>query len=140
MNTHGTPQFGAKKRGKRKWIFMGIFALMAFSGFGQMPIFKRYYIADIPGMGWAADFYLTHYIHYLGAIVLLGFFSYVVTDYLISGRLQYRLRTLLLLPLTVAGFAAFTWVADSRDGAIRFVAIMMVLASVIAVVLEKRDT
>ena len=25
-----------------------------------MPIFKRYYIADIPGFGWLAQFYVTH--------------------------------------------------------------------------------
>jgi hypothetical protein len=55
---------------------------------GQMPIFKRYYIADIPGMAWSADFYLTHTIHYVGAAVLLGFIAYVVAGYLLYGKKQ----------------------------------------------------
>ena len=90
MNAQGTQRHELKKW-KRKLVFIVLFIVMAFSGFGQMPIFKRYYIADIPGMGWAADFYLTHYIHYLGAIFLLGFFAYVVTDYLIVTKKHYLL-------------------------------------------------
>ena len=90
MNTNAAQQ-DEPKNGKRKLMFIVLFIVMAFSGFGQMPIFKRYYIADIPGMGWAADFYLTHYIHYIGAIFLFGFFAYVVTDYLISTRRHYLL-------------------------------------------------
>jgi len=46
-------------------------ALLAISGIAQMPIFKRYYIADVPGLAWTADFILTHRLHYLGAAVLL---------------------------------------------------------------------
>jgi hypothetical protein len=54
---------------------------MGLSGFGQMPIFKRYYIADLPGLGWLAQFYTTHYIHYVGAILLLGIAAYQVVSY-----------------------------------------------------------
>ena len=92
-----------------RWLFVLSFVVMAFSGFGQMPIFKRYYIADIPGMGWAADFYLTHTIHYLGAVFLLGFFAYLITEYLLSDRRRFRLtaagivRSLLLAGLVVTG-------------------------------------
>lgn len=68
-----------------------LMAAMAFTGFGQLPIFKRYYLADIPGMAWTADYYLTHYIHYLGAIVILALFTYVAVDYMIMGRKEYRL-------------------------------------------------
>jgi len=52
-----------------------LFALM-FSGFGQMPIFKRYYLADIPGLAWAADFYITLVIHYVAAALFLGLIAY----------------------------------------------------------------
>ena len=44
-----------------KWLYILTFTVMAFTGFGQMPIFKRYHVSDIPGMGWSADFYLTHF-------------------------------------------------------------------------------
>ena len=46
-------------------------ALLAVTGIGQMPIFKRYYIADVPGLAWTAEFILTHRLHYLGAAVIL---------------------------------------------------------------------
>jgi len=34
-----------------QWIYVAILIVMAFTGFGQMPIFKRYYISDIPRHG-----------------------------------------------------------------------------------------
>ena len=55
--------------------------LLALTGFAQMPIFKRYYIADIPGLGWLAMFYVTHYLHYIGAALILGLAAYFVTAY-----------------------------------------------------------
>ena len=84
-----TPLSGEKKI--LRWIYILLFMVMAFTGFGQMPIFKRYYIADIPGLGWSADFYLTHTLHYLGAILLLGIISYVILDFFLTGRKRYAL-------------------------------------------------
>jgi len=74
-----------------KWLYILTFVVMAFTGFGQMPIFKRYYISDIPGMGWSADFYFTHYIHYLGAIFLLALLTYVMVDYFLIPKRNVRL-------------------------------------------------
>jgi len=79
-----------RKTGTR-WLFAGIFIVMTFTGFGQMPIFKRYYVSDIPGMGWSADFYFTHYVHYLGASILLAFFAYIVCDYLLLKKGEFKL-------------------------------------------------
>jgi len=64
---------------------------LTLSGFGQMPIFKRYYIADIPGFGWLAQFFVTHYIHYLGAILILALVTYMIIDYLILQKKRIRL-------------------------------------------------
>ncbi|MBU1195885.1 MAG: hypothetical protein KKE62_13980 [Proteobacteria bacterium] len=61
-------------------IFLVILFFMTLSGFSQMPIFKRYYIADIPGLGWLAQFYVTHMIHYIFAGLLIGFAAYMVLD------------------------------------------------------------
>ena len=69
-----------------KPIYRLILLLMVVTGFGQMPIFKRYYLADIPGFAWTADYYFTHYLHYLGAILLLSLFFYWITDYFFMGR------------------------------------------------------
>ena len=71
----------AKADSVSRYLYMFTVFFLVLSGFGQMPIFKRYYIADIPGLGWLAKFYITHYIHYLGAILLLGVCAYYITDY-----------------------------------------------------------
>lgn len=42
-----------------------------FSGFGQMPLYKRYMVSDLPGLAWTADFGATLAIHYVAAIVLI---------------------------------------------------------------------
>ena len=86
---------------KRFYVF--VLLVMAFTGFGQMPIFNRYYVSEIPGMGWAADFYLTHTIHYLGAIVLFALFAYAVTDYLLAGKSRARLTASAYVRLALLG-------------------------------------
>ena len=82
-------------KGKKalRWAYMLTLFVMVLTGFGQMPIFKRYYISDIPGMGWLAKFYVTHYIHYLGAIFLLILLAYFIVDYFLSGRKEFRLTS-----------------------------------------------
>ncbi len=69
-----------------KACYLALLVFMGLSGFGQMPIFKRYYIADLPGLGWLAQFYVTHYIHYLGAILLLGIAAHYAVLYLADRR------------------------------------------------------
>ena len=73
------------------------------SGFGQMPIFKRYYIADIPGLEWLAKFYITHYIHYICAALIVGIASYAAADYLLLSGKKIR--------LTVTGYLRGTLIA-----------------------------
>jgi hypothetical protein len=73
------------------WPYALILAVMALTGFGQMPIYNRYYMSDIPGFGWLADFYVTRNIHYLGASVLLALLFYAAVEFLWVGRKQMRL-------------------------------------------------
>jgi hypothetical protein len=91
-----------------KWLYILTFTVMAFTGFGQMPIFKRYYISDIPGMGWSADFYLTHYIHYLGAIFLIGLIAYIIVDYILSGRKEFSLTSSAYVRIALLGAIVVT--------------------------------
>jgi len=92
-----------------RWIYLTTTFFLVLTGFGQMPIFKRYYIADIPGLGWLAEFFVTHYIHYLGAIVLLALIAYIAVDYLILKRNARRMtasgyiRLVLLTGILVSG-------------------------------------
>jgi hypothetical protein len=95
----------------RKWLkrfYIMLFTVMAFTGFGQMPIFKRYYISDIPGLGWSADFYKTHYIHYLGAALLLGLLAYWITDYFLKGRHEFHLTPSAYVRIVLLGGIVIT--------------------------------
>ena len=78
----GQSTAGASSLPLRLYYLITVFFL-TLTGFGQMPIFKRYYIADIPGLSWLAEFFVTHYIHYLGAILFMGFTAYIIIDYLL---------------------------------------------------------
>jgi putative Mn2+ efflux pump MntP len=79
-----------------RYIYLITLFFLTITGFGQMPIFKRYYIADIPGLGWLAQFYVTHYIHYLAAILILALVAYMIIDYLVLQKKHIR--------LTVSGY------------------------------------
>jgi hypothetical protein len=68
--------------------------LLTLTGFAQMPIMKRYYIADIPGLGWLADFYITHALHYIGSIFFLGLLAYMIIDFLLLHRLNRKITRL----------------------------------------------
>jgi uncharacterized membrane protein len=106
-----------------RYVYLITVFFLTISGFGQMPIFKRYYIADIPGFGWLAQFYVTHYIHYLGAILILALVSYMIIDYLILQKKSIRLtasgyvRGTILVGILVSGiFLVFRNLAGSRFG------------------------
>lgn len=54
-------------------VIFGISAVLAvFTGFGNMPLYKRYYIADIPGLGWSGDFFTNLHVHYIAGSLLLA--------------------------------------------------------------------
>jgi hypothetical protein len=91
------------------YLYIPTLFVMALTGFGQMPIYNRYYMSDIPGLGWLADFYVTRNIHYLGAAILLGLVFYGLFDFLLSqkGRLRLSgsglLRAALLAGIVISG-------------------------------------
>jgi len=76
---------------RRKMLYLITLFIITLTGFAQMPIFKRYYIADIPGLGWLDEFYVTHYLHYLAAAVLLAVVFDGVAGYLLILRKHYRI-------------------------------------------------
>jgi hypothetical protein len=54
-------------------VIFGISAVLAvFTGFGNMPLYRRYYIADLPGFGWSGDFFVNLHVHYVAGSVLLA--------------------------------------------------------------------
>jgi putative Mn2+ efflux pump MntP len=64
----------------RRLLYGLILFFITLSGFAQMPIFARYYISDIPGLGWLAQFYVTHAMHYIMAALLLALGAYALLD------------------------------------------------------------
>ena len=53
---------------------------LALTGMGQMPIFSRYYIADIPGLGWLGHYQTTAALHLaLGAALVFLLTSYAAS-------------------------------------------------------------
>ncbi len=58
------------------WLYRLTVVLVLFTGFSNMPISKRYYIADVPGLGWSGDFLLNVQVHYLLGAVLLALAVY----------------------------------------------------------------
>lgn len=98
----------------RGWAFGLTLFFSALTGFAQMPIFKRYYIADLPGLGWLAQFYVTYALHYLFAIAFMAISAYLVVDYLLIKRRSKRLSpmgyvrsTLLMLILATGVLLVF---------------------------------
>lgn len=49
------------------WIIAGSGILLLFSGFGQMPMYKRYNVVKIPGLAWSSNYEITLLIHYISA-------------------------------------------------------------------------
>lgn len=81
--------------------------MLVITGFGQMPIFKRYYIADIPGLGWLAQFYTTHILHYIFAVFFIASITYFSALSLKEWKRLARLtliRSTLVLLITITGF------------------------------------
>lgn len=58
---------------------------LALTGMGQMPIFSRYYIADIPGLGWLGNFRVTAGLHLALAAVLLFLLTSFATAWIGAG-------------------------------------------------------
>jgi len=45
--------------------------ILILTGIGQMPVYRRYMIDQVPGLGWSSNFAVTLNLHYLAGIALL---------------------------------------------------------------------
>ena len=91
------------------WLLAISGLLLIFSGFGELPMYKRYMLTEIPGLGWVGDFFINLKIHYLAGIV---FVSIMVFHALYHGWLRHQgliprkgdVRTSLITVLSMFGF------------------------------------
>ena len=51
------------------WLIALSGILLLFSGFGQMPMYKRYNVVKIPGLAWSSNYEITLLIHYVAASI-----------------------------------------------------------------------
>lgn len=85
-------------------------AVLILSGLAQMPIFKRYYISEVPGLAWTADYQFNHILHYAAAAILLVIlFKWLITylknrSYSTKLSLSGKIRIILFLIIVVTGF------------------------------------
>ncbi len=54
------------------WLLALSGFVLLFSGFGEMPMYKRYMITELPLMAWSGDFFVQLKIHYLAAMVFVS--------------------------------------------------------------------
>ncbi len=86
-----------------KWIYLAALLIAVFSGFGNMPMYGRYYVADIPGFGWSANFFINLHIHYLSGALLLAASTYFIFLYLRRRNRGARLSTTGIIRVSLLG-------------------------------------
>lgn len=82
--------------------------LLAVTGTMQMPIASRYRIVAVPGLAWLGDFWLTHKLHYVGAIGLLVLTGYLCTRWVLEWRREHALSAWGLLRAALIGLLILT--------------------------------
>ncbi len=68
------------------WVTAVSIFVLLFTGIGQMPVYKRYYVDQIPGLAWSSNFLSTLNMHYIAALVLVFISVYYVTYLLYSKK------------------------------------------------------
>lgn len=91
-----------------KYLYPVALAIALFSGFGNMPIYKRYYISVIPGLGWAGNFYINLNVHYISGIILLGLAGYFGLIYVKTRTSKNRLTATGMLRAVFVGISLLT--------------------------------
>jgi len=90
------------------WAYVFFVALLALTGTMQMPIASRYHIVAVPGLAWLGDFWLTHKLHYLGAVGLLTLVGYLSTRWLLEWRREHALSGWGFLRAVIVGLLLVT--------------------------------
>jgi putative Mn2+ efflux pump MntP len=106
-----------------KMLYGAAAVAVLFTGFGNMPLWKRYYVADLPGLGWSGDFFINVNVHIIAGSLLLAIGAYAVAASLMdrrsnAGRLT-RSGTLRAVLLAVAIATGILMVVKNLPG-IRF--------------------
>ncbi len=106
-----------------KRVYPVILAIAMFTGFGNMPIYKRYYISAVPGLGWSGNFYFNLNVHYIAAALLLGIAVYFTLTYLKIRTTGGRLTASGILRAVILGLSLLSGImlATRNLSAVNFV-------------------
>ena len=97
------------------WTSLGL----ALTGMGQMPIFSRYYIADLPGLWWLGDYRITAALHLALAALLLVVLCALAVTWLGAGRDRPGLGRVAGLRVALFAAVAFTgWLRVMQNGSL----------------------
>ncbi len=69
------------------WLFAAALLVALFTGFGNMPLYGRYYIADIPGFQWSGNFIANLKVHLVTGALLATLAAYSLVG---SVRRKYK--------------------------------------------------
>lgn len=95
-----------KARPYSPWIsrvFIFAMAALSFTGMMQMPLAKRYFLVEVPGMAWTGDFFFVHMLHYVFAALLLFVVGLVSVNWLLEWKDSLRLTPLGVVRAGVLG-------------------------------------
>ncbi len=71
-----------------KWLLSATTLIALFTGFGNMPLYGRYYIADIPGFQWSGNFIVNMKVHLVTGAILLALAVYYLAGTIILRKNQ----------------------------------------------------
>lgn len=90
-------------------LFVAALTGLGLTGMLQLPLARRYYLTDVPGMAWTGDFYFVHQLHYLFAALLLFVVGVVAVNWWLDWRDKLELtrmgviRAVILAGVVVSG-------------------------------------
>nr|WP_321258242.1 4Fe-4S ferredoxin [uncultured Pseudodesulfovibrio sp.] len=67
-------------------LFLFAMTSLGVTGLLQMPLAKRYYLTEVPGMAWTGDFFFVHKLHYVLAALLLFVVALAVMNWLLEWK------------------------------------------------------
>ena len=91
-----------------KWILAVALFVALFTGFGNMPLYGRYYIADLPGFGWAGNFIVNLKVHLVTGALLLALALYWLAGFIRLNRKWSGLSGIMKLTVACIALSLFS--------------------------------
>ena len=100
-------------------IYSATAVILVLAALAQMPLAKRYYLADIPGLAWTGNFLTSYHVFYMAAVLMTVLISYGTADFLLQKDRHMQLSTAGIIKagslagLLISGFMKITMNASN---------------------------